>query len=179
MKRILVAALALAVVLPVAGQAASLRDIIKVGVVDMEKLFNEYASKSESAKGLREKKARFSKEIRDELGVIRKMEQELKDQMAGASDGERRRRTAEIEFKKDELSNLIARRNTELEKEEKDLTKPILQEIYEAVRFVANKQGVKIVFDSRSYIAYSDIELDLTEMVLLRLRLILSQKQRF
>jgi len=47
------------------------------------------------------------------------------------------------------------------------------------VRFVANKQGVKIVLDSRSYIAYHDIELDLTEQVLLRLRLILSQKQRF
>lgn len=179
MKKFSVLAILLVFLLPMVVSGASLKDIIKIGVVDMNKLFTEYASKSEASKNVREKKARFAKEIRDEAAIIRKMESDLKDQMAGASDSERRRRTAEIEFKKDELSSLIARRNTELEREERDITKPILEEIYESVRFVANKQGVKIVLDSRSYIAYHDIELDLTEQVLLRLRLILSQKQRF
>ncbi len=179
MKRIVILAVLAISMLPVVAQAASLKDIIKIGVVDMGKLFTEYASKSEASKNVREKKARFAKEIRDEAAVIRKMESDLKDQMAGASDSERRRRSAEIEFKKDELASLVARRNAELEKEERDITQPILEEIYEAVRFVANKQGVKIVLDSRSYIAYHDIELDLTEQVLLRLRLILSQKNRF
>ncbi|HPH01622.1 MAG TPA: OmpH family outer membrane protein [Spirochaetota bacterium] len=179
MKKSVILAAVVLCILPAMLPAASLKDIIKIGVVDMGKLFSEYASKSEASKSVREKKARFVKEIRDEAAVIRKMESDLKDQMAGASDSERRRRIAEIEFKKDELASLVARRNAELEKEERDITQPILQEIYEAVRFVANKQGIKIVLDSRSYIAYHDIELDLTQQVILRLRMILSQKQRF
>lgn len=179
MKRNIALALLVLALVPAIGQAASLKDIIKVGVVDMSKVFAEYASKSEASKNVREKKARYAKEIRNEAAIIRKMESELKDRMAGASDSERRRRSAEIEFKKDELASLVTRRNAEIEKEERDVTQPILEEIYEAVRFVANKQGVKLVLDSRSYIIYHDIELDLTEQVLLRLRLILSQKNRF
>ena len=158
---------------------ASLKDIIKPGVVDMTRLFNEYASKSRAALKLRKKKAKFAAEVRKQAMRIRKMEQELKEQLSGMSDSEKRRRISEIEFKKAELTRLIARRNKELAKEEKELSRPILKEIYSAIRAVANTQGVKIVFDSRSQIAYHDISLDLTEKVLNRLRLMIIRKRRY
>ena len=159
--------------------ASSLKDIIKPGVVDMTRLFDEYASKSKAAQDLREKKAKFAAEVRQQAELIKKMEQELKGLLAGMSDSEKRRRIAEIEFKKAELTRLIAQRNNELATEEKDLSKPILKDIYEAIRAVANKQGVKIVFDARSQIAYHDISLDLTDLVLNRLRLIMVQKKQY
>ena len=114
--------------------ASSLKDIIKPGVVDMTRLFDEYASKSKAAQDLREKKAKFAAEVRQQAELIKKMEQELKGLLAGMSDSEKRRRIAEIEFKKAELTRLIAQRNNELATEEKDLSKPILKDIYEAIR---------------------------------------------
>lgn len=160
-------------------QGASLKDIIKVGVVDTEKLFAEYASKSRSALILRKRKARFAKEIRRGLERIKRMEQELRHSSGLMSDSERRRRMAEIEFKKDELATLIARRNRQLERAEKSITKPILKEIYAAIRDVARRQGVKVVLDSRSYIAYHDPGLDLTNLVMNRLRLRIYQKGKY
>lgn len=174
----LAAVAAFALVLPTA-LAAELKDIIKIGVVNMDRLFAEYASKSDAALALQKKKEQYANEVRAELVTIKKMEQELKDQVGSMSDSEKRRRTAEVEFKKEELTSLVARRNAELEKEEKQLTEPILKEIYGAIKTVADKQGVKIVLDSRSYIAYHDLSLDLTELVMNRLRLVLSQKKQY
>jgi len=159
--------------------AASLKDIIKPGVVDMTRLFNEYASRSKATLKLRKKKAKFAAEVREQAMRIRKMEQELKEQLSGMSDSGKRQRVAEIEFKKAELTRLIAQRNKELASEERELSRPILKEIYAAIRTVANTQGVKIVFDSRSQIAYHDMSLDLTEKVLNRLRLMIIRKKQY
>jgi Skp family chaperone for outer membrane proteins len=168
-------ALLAALLIPAAASAASLKDIIKIGIVDMGKVYAEYAEKSDNARRLREKRAKLNRQIREEAAAIRKMENDLKERMHGASESERRRRSAEIEFRKDEVANLLARGNADLDREEADIVKPMREDIYEAIRFVANKQGVKIVLDSL-YVGFSDIELDMTDAVLARVRLVLAQK---
>jgi len=173
MKRGVVVVLALFA--PVFLSAQSLRDIIKIGVVDINKVYSEYASKSESARNLREKRARLNREVREEVAAIRKMENDLKERMRDVSESERRKRSLEIEFRRDEVASFLARRNTELDREEADLVSPMRNDIREAIRFVANRQGIKVVLDSL-YVSYSDIALDMTDAVLARMRLILSQK---
>lgn len=165
--------------LPLTASAASLRDIIKIGVVDMEKLFNEYASKSKAAMQLREKKAEYAKEIRRGLKQIKQMERSLRANSGILSSSEKRRRMAEIEYKKEELSALIARRNLQLAKDEEGLTQPILKEIYNAIRSVAARQGIKIVLDSRSNVAYHDSSLDITNLVMNRLRLMIMKQKKY
>jgi outer membrane protein len=169
--------LLLMVCVPGVVSAASLRDIIKFGIVDMGRVYNEYAARSEEARNLREKRTRLNREIREEVAAIRRMEDDLRSRMRDASESERRRRTAEIEFRKDELASYLARRNNELDREEADIIRPMRDDISEAIRFVANRQGIKIVLD-RLYTIHSDIDLDITEAVLARIRLILSQRAR-
>ena len=77
-------------------------------------------TKSEASKSVREKKARF---VRDP-GRGR-CDQKISDPQG--SDGwcvDSDATIAEIEFKKDELASLVARRNAELEKEER-ISQPI------------------------------------------------------
>ena len=169
--------LAVSLSIPGVLSAASLRDIIKFGIVDMSQVYSEYASKSEEARGLREKRARLNREVREEVAAIRKMEDDLKMHMRDVTEGERRRRTAEIEFRKDEVASFLARRNSELDREEANIIKPMRDDINEAIRFVANRQGIKIVFD-RLYTNYTDIELDITDAVIARVRLVLAQRAR-
>ncbi|MDR2733975.1 MAG: OmpH family outer membrane protein [Spirochaetota bacterium] len=176
MKRIVYSAIVSALLISGTASAASLKDIIKIGIVDMGKVYAEYAEKSDNARKLREKRARLNRQIREEAAAIRKMENDLKERMHNTSENERRRRSAEIEFRKDEVANMLTRGNAELDREEADIVKPMREDIYEAIRFVANKQGVKIVLDSL-YVGFSDIELDMTDAVLARVRLILAQKQ--
>lgn len=176
MKRIIYGALMLALLVPGAVSAASLKDIIKIGIVDMGKVYADYAEKSDDARRLREKRAKLNRQIREEAAAIRKMENNLKERMHDTSESERRRRSAEIEFRKDEVANMLARGNAELDREEADIVKPMREDIFEAIRFVANKQGVKIVLDGL-YVGFSDIELDMTDAVLARVRLILAQKK--
>jgi len=175
-KKIIYSVILLALIIPGAVSAASLKDIIKIGIVDMGKVYAEYAGKNDNARRLREKRARLNRQIREEAAAIRKMESDLKERMHGTSEGERRRRSAEIEFRKDEVAGMLARGNAELDREEADIVKPMREDIYEAIRFVANKQGVKIVLDSL-YVGFSDIELDMTDAVIARVLLILSQKK--
>ncbi|MCK4905937.1 MAG: OmpH family outer membrane protein [Spirochaetes bacterium] len=166
-------------VYPITTSSSALKHIIKIGVVNIEKVFSEYAAKSKAAYGLRKKKAEFAKEIKKELVLIKKMEKEFKEQRSDLSDSEKRRRMSEIEFKKEELTNLIARRNKQLSREEKKLSSPILKEIKAAIRIVANREGVKLVLDSRSYVLYYDRTLDLTDKVVRRIRLIIMQKRKY
>ena len=57
-------------------------------------------------------------------------------------------------------------------------TGPILQEIYNAIRAVAGVQGIKIVLNSQAQIAYHDSDLDITELVLRRLRMQILRDRR-
>jgi len=166
-------------VVPMTLSAAKVKDIIKIGVVDMERLFNEYASKSKSARDLRKKKAKFHDEIKDKLKIIKKMESEFKKNSASMSDSGRRRVSAEIDFKKNQLTAMIARKNRELSAEEKKLSKPILREIYKQVQRVAKRNGFKMILESKTHVAYCDSELDLTRRVLNRLRLIIKNKRQY
>jgi Skp family chaperone for outer membrane proteins len=171
--------IAAVVLVPAAASAQTLRDIIKIGIVDMEKLFNEYASKSRAAVQLREQKAEYAKEIRLGLRQIKQMEESLQANSGILTNSEKRRRMAEIEYKKEELSSLIAMRNLQLAKEEEGLTQPILKEIYDAIRAVSARQGIKLVFDSRAGIAFHDMSLDITSLVMNRLRLVIIQEQKY
>ncbi len=164
---------------PMTLSAAKVKDIIKIGVVDMERLFNEYASKSKSARDLRKKKAEFAKEIKGKLQVIKKMASEFKKNSGSMSDSGRRRVAAEIDFKKNQLTAMIARKNRELSAEEKKLSKPILKEIYRQVQRVAKRNGFKMILESKTHVAYCDSELDITRKVLNRLRLIIKQKRQY
>ena len=169
----------LVVCMPIMMSAQTLRDIIKIGIVDMERLFNEYASRSRAAVQLREQKAEYAKEIRLGLRQIKQMEDSLQANRGLLSSSEKRRRMAEIEYKKQELSSLIAMRNLQLAKDEEGLTQPILRELYSAIRAVSARQGIKLVFDSRAGIAFHDMSLDITNLVMNRLRLVIVQEEKY
>jgi Skp family chaperone for outer membrane proteins len=178
MKLLRFSAVAAALFLAVPVFPQSLKDIIKIGIVDMKKLFDEYASKSSAAVALREKKEIYAKEIRAGLRDVKSMEERLRQRGGMMTSSEKRRRIAEIQYKKEELANLIAARNLQLEKDEEGLTGPILQEIYNAIRAVAGVQGIKIVLNSQAQIAYHDSDLDITELVLRRLRMQILRDRR-
>ena len=155
--------------------ANTLRDIIKIGIVDMGRIFEEYANRSEEARQIREKREQLNREVREEVAAIRRLESNLRERMHDISDAERRRRSAEIEFRRDEIANYLARRNSELDREEADIAGPMREDIRASIRFVANRMGIKLVFDTR-HVAWNDFELDITEAVLARLRLVISQR---
>lgn len=181
MKRVLSVSL-LVVFLMAAGNvlfSASLKDIIKIGVVDVEKLFKEYASKSKAARSLRLKRQQYAKEVNLKKKKIKKLEQQFLKEKPGLSSTEVMRRQMELDFQKSQLLKLIDKRNKQLAAEERRLTAPIQKEIYSAIRSVAQTQGVKIVLDSRNYVAYYDLKLDLTELVKKRLRYILYRKRQY
>lgn len=162
-----------------AVSAASLKDIIKIGVVDVEKLFKEYATRSKAARDLQLKRQQYAKEVNIKKKDIQKLEQQFLKEKAGLSSTEVMRRQMEIDFQKSQLLQLIDKRNKQLADEERKLTAPIQKEIYSAIRSVAQTQGIKIVLDSRNYVAYYDYTLDLTELVQNRLRYILYRKGQY
>ncbi len=144
--------------------------LIKIGYIDLDKLFEKYAAVSDIIKSLKEERKQIEQEIERRKEEIKKLEEEFIQQKDVLSDTERQRREAEIEYRKEELNKFVEEKNRELEKKKKELTKPFLKEIYKAVREVCREEGVSIVFRRSKDILFVDDDLDLTPKVLKKLK---------
>jgi outer membrane protein len=173
MNKLIVPAL-LALALVGVTARTSLAQTLKIGYIDSVKIFAENKETQDAERVYRGDVAQWEAQKQRMEADLSKMGDELNAQSPMLSEEKKAERRLEFQRKMDEYkkfmedtfgdNGLAAKRN-------KELTQPIVDKINKLVETIAKEQGLTMVFDvANANIVYADKSLDLTELVLTKLK---------
>jgi Skp family chaperone for outer membrane proteins len=164
-----------------AGNSYGVR-LTKIGVVDVEAVFNAYPGTADIRQKLKEERDKYQIEIDKKKEELAKMGNDYQANYSRFNEEERQRRQAEVEYKKELLNEFIEETNKKLNALKEELTKPIYLKIQEVIKRVSAEKGFSLVFrkgsDSLLYFNNSEADLDLTKDIVSRISKELSIEQR-
>lgn len=153
--------------------------LIKIGFVDVEEVFNTYPGTGDIRDKLKKERDKYQVEIDKQKAEIARLENDYQLNSSKLSEDERQRRSAEIEYKKEVLSEYIDDTNSKLNALKDELSKPIYLKIANVIRKVSAEKGFSFVFKKGSEsLLYQDKEFDLTQEIKSRLTKELSIEDR-
>ena len=134
---------------------------LKIGYVNLLKIFDGYQHKQESEQVLEQKGKQKQAELEGRFNELKKMRQSLELLNDQAKDAKAR----EIEEKADEFKRLKERTERDLVRERNELAKQVLEEIDGAVADYAKANGYSLMLDQRSLL-YGEELYDVTDDIL-------------
>jgi Skp family chaperone for outer membrane proteins len=154
-------------------------NIIKIGFVDVEDVFNSYPGTAEIRQKLKDERDKFQVEIDKQKENIGRLEKDFQLNIDRLSDEEKQRRGAEVEYKKELLNDYIEDSNKKLNGLKDELTKPIYLKIADVIRKVSSEKSYSFVFRKGSEsLLYVKNSFDITPDVKTRLQKELSIEER-
>ncbi len=143
--------------------------LVKVGVVDLERVFANYPGISDIQKKLKDERDRYEIEINKKKEEITVLESSITN--SNVSDGERNAKLAEIEMKKQKLNEFINEVNSSLTSLKEEMTKSIYVKINLVIQRIGIEKGFSLILKrSSDSILFVDKELDITTDVITRLK---------
>lgn len=146
------------------GRFAEATDALKVGYVDVSRVFDQYERTKRSESTLEQKGKQKENEMEQRLGELKK----LREGLDLLSDKAREARAREIDQKADEIRRFGTYTKQDLVEERNRVAGDILKEIQQAVQAYAKANGFSIVLDER-LLLYGQDALDVTNEVLKQL----------
>lgn len=140
--------------------------LIKIGAVDLQKVFDKSEGKKIAEEQLEKKRESFNKTIVEKEKEITKLTEEFENKKYTLSDIEKENAQLDIKKKTLELKQYIDESNKKLEEEESKLLEPLIDDIKDVIRAVSIKYGYDIILDKSTYILFIDKEFDITSDVI-------------
>lgn len=138
---------------------------IKVGYVDVQKIFDSCPSVQKATLNLKKEIEMKQGSIAKGEGEIIKLQNELKDKEVVLSEAEKKKRQKEIEDKITSLRKKAESDRLALMAREKRLTQSIINSIRDILTGIAKKEKISLVLEKDS-VLYSTEAVDLTEKVI-------------
>jgi outer membrane protein len=152
--------LGLAVIFGLMATGITLADGIKVGYVDLSKVFDNYQKTKEFDAVLQSEGETFQKQRDDMVQKI----QDAQSKLDLMKDSEKASMQADIEKQKNDVIAFDKEKRTELAKRRDDKVREILTEIQGVVSDIAKKDGYTYVLNDRVMI-YGDPQFNITDEV--------------
>lgn len=133
---------------------------IKLGYVDLSKLFDGYQKTKDYDKLLSDKEKAYETERDKKVADVK----QLQDKLSLLSEKEKANKQAEFDNKVKALQDYDQQKQTDLRKERDEKIKEILQDIDKAIRAYAEKEGYTLVFNDR-VLVYQQKQLDITDKI--------------
>jgi outer membrane protein len=134
---------------------------MKIGFVDLSRLFDEYYKTKEYDKILEEKFNKFNDEMKDKVEKIKEQEGKL----SLLSEDKKQAATEELEQAKEEAMAYEKDQKANLTKERNEKIRDILLEIEKVVKDYADKENFSIILNDRVLI-YGKDTLNITDAIL-------------
>jgi outer membrane protein len=146
----------------------------KFALVDMEYVLRNVPAYEMANEQLNQVSQRFEKEVNDLAKESETMYKNYQSDQLFLTDTEKKKREEEIVAKEKEVADLRYKyfgAEGELYKKRQSLMKPIQEEVYEAVKAVANEKGYQVIFDraSSQSIVFASPRIDVSNEVLAKL----------
>ncbi len=150
--------------------SAKKEKIIKIGAVDLQKVFNKSPGKIIAEEQLDKKRKSFEDEKKRREETIKKLKKDYEGKKLTLNDNEKEKAQLEIKKKTLELKEYVMTSNQKLEEEEDKLLAPLIDDIKDVIRSVSILYGYDIILDKSTYILYIDKEYDITDEVIEQLK---------
>lgn len=158
------------------GLAAPLgaEQLTTVGVVDMERILNEFFTQSEAVREWRQNVEEFDEQRRRIEEEISDLEEDRLQELSAGNETEALRIEERIDERRDFLSEFTRIRRSRLQREREALldgSDSFFNRVNTAMSFVAQSEGYTLVMDAESQgmLWFAD-EVDITDDVISRLR---------
>jgi Skp family chaperone for outer membrane proteins len=154
-------------------------DLIRIGYVDIQEIFDVYPGMDDVRQKLKQEKDRYQGEIDKRKDEVAHLQADYESKYSSLKDDEKQRREAEIEYKKELLAEYIDDSNRKLTSLKDELTKPIYVKIVSVIQKVSEEKGLSFVFRKGSdNLLYQDTRFDVTKDIITRLRKELQLEER-
>lgn len=138
---------------------------VKIGVVDINDVFEKYTLTQELREAFRKEVAEKEEELKRRQDELSKLEADFYAQSPVLSKEARAERIREQIRKRDELNRYIAETREALRRKESELISKIIPDIHDVVKRIAEEKGLDIVLEKASLL-YSTSSLDITNEVI-------------
>jgi outer membrane protein len=139
----------------------------KVGFVNAEIIFSEYTAAREAEEAYQKELEALNKQVADMEERIRALADTLEARKYLFSEERLKEKRAELEKQQMEYLRFAQEAEQKAARRNQELSQPIIDDIEEATRKVAQKEGFDLVLDAGpGIVVYSKPELDLTDRVL-------------
>lgn len=146
---------------PVPCPVVAAEGAVKLGYVNMARVFDEYQRTKDSEQILEQKGKQRQAELEGRVGELKKLRQNLEL----LNDQTRDTKAKELEEKSDDFQRVKTRAERDLLRERNQIAKVILDEVQQVVVEYAKANGFSVVLDQRS-ILYGQDAYDATNEVL-------------
>ncbi len=153
---------------PVEGQQQYINQGLKIGYVDVAKVFEDSSRTKKAKADLDEEIKSREKIIREMEKEIRNLRKEFEDTKENLTEELKKEKEALIEEKSNQIQEFTNKAEEELSTKETQLSETIIGEIYNIIYSLGKAGSFSVILD-KSNIIYGDKNLDLTEEVIRRL----------
>lgn len=135
---------------------------LKIGVVNVEKIFMSYEKTKESDQKLKDKKEEKQKRLSDYEEKVKKMKDEFEANKDKYSKDRRKKESEKLNEEIQNLQKLLQKYSKELQKYEGSMIGEIKDEILEAIKYIAKKDKKDIILEKSAILYGGD---DITDKV--------------
>ncbi len=153
------------------GQSASALKLVKVAVVDFDRVLQSYPGYEDIRQEVAKKRQEYDAQIQEKKKAIATLEEEYKRIYTSLSAEERTRREIEIDAKKQELAEFTIEANKTLDALRNDLTRNIYNKILVVVQKIGNEKRYTLILTKETAgLLFYDRSVDITADVIARIK---------
>ena len=140
---------------------------IKIGVVDMQRALQTVSAGKKARTELESEFNKKKTELQKEEEEIKKMHQDFEKKSGVMNQEAKQKKQVEIQQRIMQVQEKTARYQADIQKKERDLTKPIIDNLRKSIAQLAEKKGYSTVLEkNENTVLYSKKEDDLTDEVI-------------
>lgn len=148
------------------GVPAANAQAIRIGYVDTEKVLDNAPGAEEATKIFDEEVETWRGEAEGLKTELQTLIEEYENQKLILSPEKKREKEDKITTKKNEYDQKVFEIQNKIQQRSAELSQPILENVYQTIKVVAEREDYDLVFDSSlGAIVYADPSLDITQIV--------------
>jgi outer membrane protein len=148
------------------AQTAQGAELMKVGIMDLQRCIQESESGKKALKKLQERTEKLKKELDRKKAELEKAQEEFKKQTGVLNAEARSQREKEMLRKQEDFRDLVRESEETVRKEDYEATQPILKGILEVAQKIGQEEGYTLILESKSGVVYATRGVDITEKVI-------------
>jgi len=142
-------------------------EVLKIGVIDLQKCIQQSESGKKSSKGLQEKSDLIKKDLETKREELKKLSDKFNKKSNVLSPNAKREGEKELIRKNEDLMELVRKKEEEMKKDEYNTMQPLLNELFDITKKLAKEEGYTMILESSSGVVYLDKPVeDITEKVI-------------
>jgi outer membrane protein len=129
-------------------------EVLKIGVIDLQKCIQQSEAGKKASKGLQEKADRIKKDLETRRDELKKLSEEFNKKSNVLSADAKREKEKELIRKDEDLRELVRKKEEEMRKDEYNAMQPLLTELFEVTKKLAKDEGYTLILEAKSGVVY-------------------------